>query len=125
MTARTMVIDALEDAVPDGIDVMGYARQISPPARPTVMVRVDEVTRPDGLPQGCRAYRFALVCIGSRTDPGGPADDELDGLLEDVLHAVDQAPDLTWTNATRAVYADASPAFEVTITVHTIKEPTP
>ena len=117
-----MVTAAVDAAMPPGVDVLGYARQIDPPARPTVMVRVDEVIRPPALPSGCRAYRFALVCIAAQTDPGGPADDELDGLLEDVLHALDTGTDLTWENATRAVYNDTNPAYEVAVTVHTIKE---
>ena len=122
MSARAQVTAAIDAAMPDGVDVVGYARQIDPPARSTVMVRIDEVTRPAGLPTGCRAYKFALVCIAASTDPGGPADDELDGLLEDVLHALDVAPDLTWETASRAVYNDTNPAYEVVLTVHTIKE---
>ena len=119
MSARTMVTAAVDAAMPDGVDVLPYAKQIDPPARSTVMVRVDEVTRPSDLPIGCRIYKFALVCVAAQTDPGGPADDELDGLLEDVLHALDVAPDLTWDTATRAVYAETNPAFEVIVTVTT------
>jgi hypothetical protein len=123
MNARALIVSGLSDTIPEGIDVLAYARAIPAPPRSTVMVRVDEVTKPPNLPQGCRAYRFALVCIAARTDPTGPGDNELDALLEDVLHAVDKAPDLTWERATRAVYADASPCYEVVLTVHTIKEP--
>ena len=119
MTARAMVTEVVKAAMPGWVDVMGYARQIDPPARPTVMVRVDEVTRPSDLPIGCRVYKFALVCVAALTDHGGAADDELDVLLEDVLHALDSAPALTWDTATRAVYAETNPAFEVIVTVTT------
>ena len=122
MSARAQVQSVLALAMPPGVDVIGYARQIDAPSKPTVMVRIDEVTRPAGLPQGCRAYKFALVLIAALTDPGGSADDELDGLLEDVLHAVDTGTDLTWESASRAVYNDTNPAYEVSLTVHTIKE---
>ena len=126
MSARAQVVEAVTEAMSAiGVAVIGYARQIDPPAWPTVMVRVDEVSRPAGMPQGCRVYKFALVCIAAKTDPDGPADDELDGLLEDVLHALDTAPDLIWETATRAVYAETSPAYEVALTVHTIKENQP
>ena len=125
MSARVQVTEAIAVAMPPGVDVIGYARQIAPPARSTVMVRIDEVTRPAGLPQGCRAYKFALVLIAAQTDPGGPADDELDALLEDVLHALDTGSDLTWDTASRAVYNETNPAYEVGLTVHTIKEIAP
>lgn len=119
MTARQLIIDTLEAQVGaglplEGVDVIGYASNITPPARPVVMVRIDEVT-PSQLSDR-RSYTFALILIPSQTEPG-PADEELDQLLEDVLYAIDQADTLTWTRALRATYQNSTyPAYEVIVT---------
>lgn len=121
MTARNEVVTTLEGILPAGVEVKAYARSIDPPDVPTVLVRVDEVV-PNPLPQVWRGYQFALVLVPTKTDPG-PADDELDGLLEDVLFAIDQSDTITWAKATRGTYQDtAYPAYEVTLNVPFSKE---
>lgn len=124
-TPRTLVKDALTPLLGASCDLMEYARQVPPPPRPVVMIRADEVTPNVAGLDEARRWKFALVVLASLTDPTGPADDQLDTLLEDVLHAVDQAPGLTWESAKRAVYADTTPAYEVTVIVHTLHTDTP
>ena len=120
MTARNEVVTLLDGILPTDVDVIAYARNIDPPKRSTVLVRVDEVV-PNPLPQVWRGYRFALVLVAAKTD-AGPADDELDGLLEDVLHAIDTSDTITWDKASRAVYQDTNPAYEVVLNVPFSKE---
>lgn len=117
MTARDEVVTTLDAALnvtPGTAVVMPYAREIDPPALPTVMVRIDEV-RVSTNPQAWRDYRFALVLVPTKTAPG-PADDELDGFLEDVLFAIDGADTIQWEVAHRATYNEL-PAYEVILTV--------
>ena len=90
--------------------VIPYARDIDPPSKPTVMVRLDEV-RPSGAATTWNC-RFGLVLVTPQTT-AGPADEELEGFLIDVLFALVQAEGLSWTNATRAIYNESNPAFEV------------
>src|SRR5690349_17664967 len=117
LTALTDVGERLE-----GVNVIPYARNIDPPAVLTVMVRVDEVSPESPVPNAERTYGFALVLLPTKLEPG-PADDELDGLLEDVLYAIDKHPQLTWSKATRATYQDTTyPAYEVTLAVPFTKE---
>ena len=120
-TPRALVKDALTDQLdPASVTVLAYARQIAPPPRPTVMVRLDRAIPGTLAGVGLvRSTGLALIVLAAKPDPPGPADDELDALLEDVLHAVEQAPGLTWTEAKRAVYADSIPAYEVSVTTHT------
>lgn len=118
--ARQATIDAIS-ALDLGVDVQAYAdnRTIT---EPTVMVRVDRA-RPGAHPRAWRSYDVALLVIAPKTEVG-PADDQLDDLLEDVLLALEESPDLiTWTTAERAVYQDAQPAYEVTLQVPVTKEP--
>ena len=111
-TARGAILAAVADLLPATVNVIPYARHITPPSRPTVMIRVDLV-RP-GVVQSARGYEAALVLIPSKDDPTGPADDELDALLEAVLDALDRAEDLTWSTAERATYQDSTnPAYEI------------
>lgn len=120
MTARSEVVALLQTLVPDDITVIPYSRDIDPPAQPTVMVFIDEVT-PSALPQAVRDYGMSLLLVASRT-AAGPADDELDGLLEDVLTVLDSSDHLSWTKATRATFEEKYPAYQVELNVITTKE---
>ena len=117
---RELILEQLATLAADH-QLVPYARDLIPAAA-LVMIRVDEVT--PTTDKTARKYTAALVIITPRSDPHGAADDELDVLLEDVLHVVDNAPGLSWTAAKRGTYATGDgtpicPAYEVTITVHT------
>lgn len=119
---RQLVIDALADELPTTLRVVEYARQIDPPTVTTVMVRVDNVTPHPATPQAQRRYGFALIILAAKSDPTGPADDELDAALEDVLYAIERSQTLPqWTSAERAVYADTTPAYQVNLPVDITK----
>lgn len=123
MSARTETVALLAAHLPADVVVMPYSRQIDPPSKSTVMVRIDEV-KPARSAWGFREYTFALVLIAAQT-LAGAGDDELDALLEDVLFALekDDIPNgVTWSQATRATYQETNPAYEVAITVATSKE---
>lgn len=122
MTARTQFYALLEEHLPEDVVLLPYARDIDPPAKPTVMVRIDQVA-PSTVAGGLRDYRFGLVLVAAKTT-AGPGDDELDGLLEDVLFALEQASSagITWSTANRATYKEANPAYEVTASVTINKE---
>lgn len=101
-------------ALPADVALLDYASQIDPPARSTVMVRLDEV-RPHPV-EGIRTYAFTLILLAAKVATG-PADDELEALLEDVLLAISKPSGLAWEKAARGVYAESTPAFEVPLTV--------
>lgn len=122
MTARAELTAVLRGELTADIDVIAYARNIDAPTRSTVMVRVDQVNN-DSPAAGLRVYQFALVLIAAKTT-AGPADDELDLLLEDVLAALTSQAipnGVVWSApATRATYGDpdpTNPAYEVPVTV--------
>lgn len=118
---RDLVVDALNATAPDGVQVEPYARGLDNVARPVVMVRVDAVAPARNVAQGQRRYGCAVLVVVPTTDPG-PADDELDALLEDVLEAIELAPKLDWTEAKRATLDDTWPAYEVTVNITTTTE---
>lgn len=116
-TARAMVTAALTAALPATWRVMPYARNIDPPQVVTAMVRMDEVVPSPGRAVGWRDYTAGLILVAPMTDPTGPADDQVDDALEQVLAALDTDEVLTWTRAARGVYGDQEqPSYEVTTT---------
>lgn len=130
MSARDEVIEVLQSVLPTGYaNVEKYAREVDPPRKPLVMVRVDEVQPVPEAGAGARVMIMALVLLASRPDPG-KADDELEDFLELVLWSIDRnASNLTWTSAKRAVYRQSDsnefPAFEVAIRLPgTVTDPT-
>lgn len=121
MSARDLVVQALADGLdPLAVTVMAYSRSVDNIERDTVMVRVDEV-RPSSQPQAFRQYGFALLVMVPQTEPG-VADLALDDLLEDVLLALDDSELPTWSLATRAVYEEKFPCYQVDLIVHITKE---
>lgn len=120
--ARAALVDAL---ALEGVRVVDYAREIDPPTEPTVMVRLDRVA-PSRYSSGHLDYGFALLLFPGLTE-AGPADDELEQLLADVIGKVETSPPaITWTEATRSVWGDQlAPMFELVVTLASKKETTP
>ena len=126
MLARDEVVNLLAAHLPEGIEVIPYARNIDPPSVPTVMVRIDRV-RPSQIAGSLWDVDVALILIATQVTPG-PADIELDGLLQDVLFALgktDIQNAIRWTEATRAVFGEpepTNPAYEVMANTQVQKE---
>lgn len=120
-TPRELIVEALTAAAPETVSVVPYGDTASPQKRSQALVRIDEVAPEPTAPQAMRVYTYGIVLIASKTHPGA-ADDELDAALEDVLHAIDQAPGHTWERAVRATFEDTKiPAYEITVSVHITK----
>lgn len=104
-----------------GVEVMPYARDLDTVEGDTVMFRLDTVA-PSVYGSGMWDYRFGLLLLVPETETGA-ADDALEALLASTLLAIDKAAaGLTWTEATRAVYRDTVPAFEIKTTLTSTKE---
>lgn len=116
VTPRLQLVDVLEPLVPDGVRVLGFARDLDAPGTAgTVMVRVDEVV-PSSQPQAVREYRVALVLVVAQTTTG---EDDLDDLLETVLALLEETKTgIVWTAARRATFEEKFPAYEIDTTVH-------
>lgn len=116
-TARETVLVQLDQLAAEAAQVRAYSRLNRQPARPTVLVRMDEIEPNPTAGSGARTYKFALIVLGTKLvtddDSKGGADDELDELVELLLDALDVGPtDLIWTSAKRGTYeATDSPCY--------------
>ena len=89
-----------------------------------MFVRLERVTLAPEVPAAARKYVFDLVVVTPLSE-AGPADDELDQALEDVLHAIDKHPQFQWEQADRAVFESTqTPCYRVTVTRYTAPTPT-
>lgn len=123
---RDALVANLTDLEALNVKVIPYARTLDGLERVTLLVRVDEV-RNSTVARGWRDFDVTLILATPRTDPTGPADDELDGALEDVLDVLD-SPDaadigIRWSRATRATLDGNFPAYEIASTVTTERSP--
>lgn len=120
MTVRAALVDLLELSFPQPgpVVVLPHPTAVDPPAKPTVMLRLDAVT--PGSARGVRTYNYAIVLLASSAEVDG-SDEQLEDLLEQALAAVDRFdPSLaiTWEQAKRGTYRGTIPAFEIPVAVH-------
>lgn len=93
------------------VDVVPFPRVDTPNAR-RVVIGTAKV-EPAGVACAWRTASFDVWCVSPYSDPG-PADDDLEQLLSDVLDVLDAAG-VEWTTAERGVWVETYPAFRVTI----------
>lgn len=127
-STRDALVANLDELDELAVKVIPYARKLDALERVTLLVRIDEV-RNSTAARGWRDFDVTLILATPRTDPTGPADDELDANLEDVLDVLD-SPDagrigIRWQRATRATLEGDFPAYEITATVTTERTTTP
>ena len=106
-----------------GVDVIPYAHSIDAPSTSTVMVQMPTI-RPTVPPlSGHRLYEFTLVLVAAKVTPG-PADDEIEALVRDVLFAVESnaVPGMWWTVADRPQDAEPTNPVYLVTTQAIIKE---
>lgn len=123
-TVRQLVADALIDTLPitAGIVVRSYAAGLDNVPATTVLIRVARVAPSTTNPQAWHRYTVELLLLSARQEPG-TADDELEAALVEVLWAIEKAPGLVWTDATRATLdTGAQPVFLITLTIDIAKE---
>lgn len=118
---RQTVLDALADpdnGLAPGVLQLGYFAGVDNIDQDSVYVELVDVVPQRASGQWRRAYSVQLLAVVPLQDPQAGAD-AVDQLLEDVLHAIDLAPKLTWEKATRATLDDTWPAWTVDLVAHT------
>lgn len=126
---RQIIEDALLATEALGVDVEPYAKQLDGLTKPVVMVRLDDITKTPEAGRGTRRYGATVLCVSHLTDDDPAGHEAADQLVEDTLHAIDLAPQLSWATARRVTVDDTWPGWEIQLvpvpTKHTPKEGTP
>jgi len=108
---RAVLAERLQESLGKSWSVIDQPRTVDQIARPTLVLERDRVERAPGAPIGHTIDTFSLYMLDARTDD----EDNLDGLLEDVLDALDtiKAP---WQSAARGVYKN-QPGYVITLPI--------
>lgn len=109
--AREHVANVLRANLPADVEVIAYGRQADQPSKRRVTIVSGTVDPPE---RACpsRYASVVLTAVTPLTDPG-PADDDLDELLDLVLDALD-AGAVIYGTAQRGTWLDTHHAYELT-----------
>lgn len=108
---RTQLATMLATALP-GVRIIPYAVKATLTSD-TLMLSVAKVA--PSTAGRARDYEIAVLAVVPYLDPA-TSEDALDALLEDVLLVLDtelSPVGIRWTTATRVVYADTWPAYDI------------
>lgn len=118
MSIRAEFAEALRAALP-GVDVIDHAKNLDALAAPAVMLERTIVAKP---PNAMGGYLVTFVVhvispiIGRDT-----ADDALDDTTDGVLVALDGISWCRWDTATRSVFLDSYPSYQIAVQTVTDK----
>ncbi|TDW50995.1 hypothetical protein EDF52_10283 [Curtobacterium sp. PhB42] len=121
---RGWVIENLKPLLPRTWDLSPYSRLPDAVDKTTVVVWLQNITRLPEAPLASHVTEYTVTIVSPRTSPT-EADADLDDDIADLLHALDNvrneqgSPNLRWTRAERAVYAESFLAFDITVSVIT------
>lgn len=101
---------------PDERPIVGGIGPTDPPQRGTILVGSSRV-EPPSIACPARTYTVTVWAISPVIAPGA-GDDRVDTLLDRTLAALDAAG-IAWSEATRGVWADQYPSYEITTEVRT------
>lgn len=82
--------------------------------KPTLILERTSLTRSPAAPAGLRRSTYTLVAISNQTI-ADTKEDYLDGLIDDVLKALDDLQ-LTWSACERATFNGTNPCYQITFT---------
>jgi len=125
---RRWVSDQLKPLLPRGWELVPYTRVLDAIEKPTVMVRLNSISRLPEAPMAAHITEYVVTIVNPAADPG-QADAALDDDIADLLHALDQTrnehglPVLRWTRAERVIYAETYLAFDISVEVITNATP--
>jgi hypothetical protein len=126
---RGWVTDQLKPLLPRGWDLIPYTRVVDAITVPTVMVKLQTITRLPEAPMSSHITAYTVTIVNPAADPG-EADASLDDDISELLHALDEIrneaglPTLRWTRAERVAFSDTYLAFDITVEVITTATPT-
>lgn len=110
--ARQQLAEALEAELGGAWDLFPDPNTLRDTiTRPAIIISRSKVEPLPAAPVGHLLNTFTLSLIDNKTAD----EDHLDDLLSDLLDALQDVAQVTWTDATRATFNGTNPAYEITI----------
>ena len=88
-------------------------RTIAKPAKPTLVLKLESVTR-STIAQGVLVPAFVLTVVSPHEDPA-QADPDLDELLDELLDAIQPLRWVAFRGATKALFQDRFMCYDITL----------
>lgn len=110
---RKQLADALAPHMP-GVRIIPNNRNVDVPDRPFAQITLSEIERLPQAPIGHHRAQFTVTVVTPLTTPQ-KAEDDLDALVGDLVHAIDQIDWLEWETAKKVIYGDRHLAYDVTV----------
>lgn len=120
MTSPRAVLAALlKPLLPTGWKIIDSHRNVDVVRVTTVKLRQLKITRAPAAPDGAHDIEFTVTVTTPFTDPA-KAEDDLDGSVNALLHALDENR-ILWTDATKVLDNDHL-AYDITVTLTSTKD---
>lgn len=120
VSIRAEFAEAIREALPDDLDVIDHAKSLDAIAAPVLMLERTVVAKPANAMGGY--LTTFVVHVISPVIGRDTADDALDDALDVALVALDRITFCNWTTATRSVFLESYPSYQ--IQVQTVTEKT-
>lgn len=123
-SARSHVAAALKTLLPKGWKIIPHQDNFDALSKqPVVMIRQQRITPSPQAPLGAHAVDFEVWLIDPASDPA-VAETSLDDEVDTLLYALEDNASLSWSEAERIPYDGTYQAWNIRITVTTLrKEP--
>ena len=119
ISVRKQLADALTPHLP-GVRIIPNNRNVDVPDRKFCQITLMEIEWLQQAPIGRHRATFTVTVVTPLTTPQ-KAEDDLDTLVGELLHALDQIDWLDWETAKKVVYGDRHLAYDVTVHAVTVK----
>lgn len=119
MSIRAQFADAIQAALPPDVPVIPAARNLDAISGPVVVLERTTVAKPPNAMGGYLAT-FVVHIVSPQVDRY-TQDDHLDDALDVLLVALDGIDWCHWDTATRSIWADSYPSFQVEVITITDK----
>lgn len=124
MGVRAQLLEVVKPTLPKAWKIVPFQTNLDTIDTPTVMFKIKTIERLPAAPQSSHLVTFTLTVIEPK-DSGEKAEDSVEDDLDKVVFALDAAPSIRRATATRVVYNDRNPAYDIEIEVVTQKEIAP
>lgn len=111
MSIRSDIADAMRELLPETFVAMPYAKALDNTSVPVIMVHRSKVTRNEAHSYWDHAVTVHVLVPETI---GEAAEDAADAALDAALGVLDLLPNLDWTEAERASYANFT-GYEITL----------